>query len=138
MQIKSLEEQDIFNGYSECLKEIGVFFISRVEVLRYVESQLKTGNKIFCAIENKSVVGTITINIYTQKELKKGYITNLGVVKKFRGYGVASNLIEHVYNYAKENSCVEISLNCESDMISFYEKFGFNISGTCMRRKINV
>lgn len=138
MEIKLLEEQDIFNGYSDCLKEIGVFFISRVEVVRYVESQVKTNNKIFCAIENKNVIGTISLNIYKQKESNKGYITNLAVRKKFRGYGIASNLIEHVYNYAKENGCSEISLNCESDMISFYEKFGFNISGTCLRRKINV
>lgn len=138
MEIKLLEEQDVFNGYSDCLKEIGVFFISRIEVIRYIESQIKAGNKIFCAIENKLIVGTVAINFYNQKGMKKGYVTNLGVVKKFRGYGIASSLIEHIYNYAKENSCVEMSLNCESDMISFYGKLGFNVSGTCMRRKIDV
>jgi len=138
MEIKELSLNDIYNGYSDCLKEIGVFFIAKIELERFVQYLLKKNSKIFCFYINNIVAGTITIDLFSKKNKNSCYITNLCVQKKYRGQNISYELLEHCYNFAKDNMCHELCLHCESNMISFYEKNGFFCEGNCMRRKINV
>lgn len=140
MSIKTLEKKEIFNGYSDCLKEIGVFLMSRIELERYFDFLSLKKSNVFCFYKEKNIAGSITLDIYQKKDkpMPCAYISNLCVQKKFSGYGIASSLLDYCYSFAKENNCYELSLNCDANMIDFYKKNGFLLNGTCMRKKIDA
>lgn len=53
MSIKTLEKKEIFNGYSDCLKEIGVFLMSRIELERYFDFLSLKKSNVFCFYKEK-------------------------------------------------------------------------------------
>ena len=61
MSIKSLEKQEIFNGYSDCLKEIGVFLMSRIELERYFDFLSLKKSNVFCFYKERVVLPCISL-----------------------------------------------------------------------------
>ncbi len=57
-----------------------------------------------------------------------GYITDVSVVKRYEGKGIASELIKSCIEYARKNNFVEIRLEVSDDnfdAIKLYNKFNF-------------
>lgn len=68
-----------------------------------------------------------------EKEADKGdlYIESIAVFSDYRGQGIASKLIEYIFNYGKEKGFKNVSLNCEVEnegAMKLYRKFGFEPS----------
>ncbi len=84
----------------------------------------KAGTRFFVCEKDGKVLGYVGISAI----LDEGYITNIAVFPKYRKIGVASALLSHLENFAKEKSLSFISLEVrESNInaISLYEKFDF-------------
>ena len=47
------------------------------------------------------------------------------VDKNIRGYGLGKKIIDKAIQYAKNQGCYKIILDCNKDNIKFYEKCGF-------------
>lgn len=59
------------------------------------------------------------------------YIGNLYVAPRYRGTGLADELVERAMRYAREEGCVEFSLGVEATnerAKAYYEKLGFELS----------
>ena len=84
-------------------------------------------------------IGIITI-IIEQKLIHSGqcvgHIEDLVVDNKYNGKGIASQLINHCVQIAKENNCYKIILDCKEELIPFYNKNNFKQQGVCMRIEI--
>ncbi len=88
----------------------------------------KTGTRFFVCEKDNNVLGYVGISAV----LDEGYITNIAVFPKYRKNGVATALLSHLENFAKEKSLSFISLEVrESNLaaISLYNKFGFAVEG---------
>ncbi len=85
-------------------------------------------------IEGK-IVGCVT-SIIEQKIAhnfrKVMHIEDVITHKDYRGKGISTELLNHAVNFANKSKCYKIILDCSEHNISFYEKVGFNISGTQM------
>ncbi len=93
-----------------------------------IEDAYKTGTRFFVAEKGNSVLGYVGISAI----LDEGYITNIAVFPEARQQGVASALLNSLFEFAKENSLSFISLEVRESnnaAISLYNKFGFKTEG---------
>ena len=93
-----------------------------------ITEAFETGTKFFVALKDEKVLGYVGISAI----LDEGYITNVAVFPEARQQGVASVLLEYLFNFAKEKGLSFISLEVRESntaAISLYEKFGFKTEG---------
>lgn len=82
------------------------------------------------------IVGMITLFIETKiihGGNCVGHIEDLVVDPEYRSNGIGKQLIEYVINISKNNNCYKIILTCNENLVNFYNKNGFFISGHNMR-----
>ena len=65
------------------------------------------------------------------------HIEDVVVHSNFRNRGIAAKLLLLAKNYALENNCYKILLDCEDSLIPFYNKLGFNEKGRYMTMYLN-
>jgi glucosamine-phosphate N-acetyltransferase len=93
---------------------------------------LKTNHHIYLYIKDDKVVGMITILI-EQKLIHGGkcvgHIEDLVVDEKYKGQGIAKELLAYTIQIAKDKNCYKVILDCKEELIPFYEKNGFISKG---------
>ena len=93
-------------------------------------------HNIFVYVIDDKPVGMITLFI-EQKLIHGGkcvgHIEDLVVDKEFENENIAKKLIDHVINISTYNNCYKVILDCESDLVPFYEKAGFHKKAVQMR-----
>lgn len=121
------------------LEERHIKDIARLEDLCFSEpwseegilEAYRLGTKFFIAENSKQLMGYIGIKAV----IDEGYITNVAVYPQYRGIGVATALINKVFDFAKEKGLSFVSLEVRASntaAVSLYEKTGFKEEG---RRK---
>ena len=90
-------------------------------------------------IEKDKLVGIISV--FIERKLihnlgKVAHIEDLVVDKDDRGKNIAQKLINKCIEYAKSQNCYKIILNCNENLIKFYEKNNFYNAGYQMRMNI--
>lgn len=121
------------------LEERHIKDIAKLEALCFSEpwseegilEAYRLGTKFFVAESDKNLMGYIGIKAV----IDEGYITNVAVYPNYRGIGVATALINKVFDYAKEKGLSFVSLEVRASntaAVSLYEKTGFKEEG---RRK---
>ena len=90
-------------------------------------------------IEKDKLVGIISV--FIERKLihnlgKVAHIEDLVVDKDERGKGIAQKLINKCVEYAKNENCYKIILNCNENLIKFYEKSNFYNAGYQMRMNL--
>lgn len=76
--------------------------------------------------------GQVAGYVGMQHVVDEGYICNIAVFPQYRRQSVATCLMEHLMDYAKEHDMEMISLEVRPSnegAIRFYEKFGFEQEG---------
>lgn len=86
-------------------------------------------NLIFVKVDTeRQICGTITI-LLERKMMHGGkyvaHIEDVVVDKSCRGQEVGKQLIHYACEYAKEQNCYKVILNCDDRIRVFYEKCGF-------------
>ena len=141
--IRPISYIDYHNNYLELLQHSFTMVPSDVSIQSFTDfiGNLGVNHQIFVIekeMENDKktiIVGSITVLI-EQKLIrsmgKVAHIEDLITHKSYRGQHIASQLIEHAKEYAKQNACYKIILNCDASLERFYERNGFINNGTQM------
>ena len=82
-----------------------------------------------------NIIGSGTLSIepkLTYGGCKMGHIENIFVHPAHRKKGYGEQLVHKLLEYAKENGCYRVDLNCTSELEHFYEKNGFKQKHICM------
>ncbi|PWA35091.1 N-alpha-acetyltransferase 50 [Artemisia annua] len=101
---------------------------------KYYADALASNEFTKLAYYNDICVGSIACRL----EKKEGgavrvYIMTLGVLAPYRGYGIGTKLLNHVIDLSGKQNISEIYLHVQTnneDAITFYKKFGFEITET--------
>lgn len=72
---------------------------------------------------------------YFHKLAIYSHIEDVFVDPLFRGKGLGIELIKYVIDFCKEKKYYKIKLNCNDDLVKFYEKNNFTCSGIDMTLK---
>jgi len=95
-------------------------------------------SNIFVKINNNyRIKGIITIFIESKiihNAMCVAHIEDLVIKKEFRSKGIGKELLKYAMNYAKNNNCYKVILNCSDDLKEFYKKNGFD----CKNNEMSV
>ncbi len=61
-----------------------------------------------------------------------GHIEDIVVDNDFRGKGIVHNILTLLKNYAKNNNCYKITLDCHENLVKVYSKSEFELKGVQM------
>ena len=138
IRIREIIETDIENGFLETLdslrkasdldKEIGK------DILRKIISN--PGHIIDVVEENGKIIGSATLFIeqkFIHNGGKVGHIEDVVVSKEYEGRGIGIKLVTSLLEKAKAMNCYKTILDCNDELIPFYERIGFKQEANQMR-----
>jgi len=145
--IRKIKERDFENGFFETL--------SNLTVVGDISSNDKLKSDIICKVlgdqnyiiivaedlESKKVIGTATLLIeqkFIHNGGKVGHIEDVATRKGFEGMGVGRKIINELIEIANEYGCYKIILDCDANVVKFYEKLGFVKKAAMMRLDLNA
>lgn len=138
MEIKSIKS--IFNTTNHTLltyyKDSIINLLSQLtscnnlsnDKLCHIVSTLPSNHHIILLCDNMKIIGMATL-IIEQKIIHNGmcvgHIEDVVVDKHHHGKGYGKVLIDHLSLLCKEHNCYKIILNCNNNVVKFYENCGF-------------
>ena len=136
--IREIIESDLENGFLESLDNLRQ--ASNLEhnyAKGILKGILENENHIVRVAElDGKIVGSTTLLI-EQKFIHDGgfvgHIEDVVVKKEFEGQEIGMKLVLSLLDVAKERKCYKTILNCEDELVSFYEKIGFRQKTNEMR-----
>ena len=138
IRIREIIETDIENGFLETLdrlrkasdldKEIGKNILRKIisnpdYIIKVVE-------------ENGKIIGSATLFIeqkFIHNGGKVGHIEDVVVSKEYEGRGIGIKLVTSLLEKAKTMNCYKTILDCNDELIPFYERIGFKQEANQMR-----
>ncbi len=92
---------------------------------------------IFVAVkEDNKLIGSITVLIeqkFIHNGGKVGHIEDVVTRKEYEGMGIGKALVLKALDFAKENTCYKVILDCSKSNVEFYKKIGFKEHEVSMR-----
>lgn len=128
-----MQIEDIDKGVLETLDSLkpGTSNVDRNLAKKRFNELINTNFKIFVALCRKEVVSTIAL-IIDPKFINNldivGYIEDVAIKENFKHKGIEFALLWHGLDYAKKCGCYKTILNCEEDVVPFYETIGMKIA----------
>jgi ribosomal protein S18 acetylase RimI-like enzyme len=101
----------------------------------YVQRILESQTELIVATDAGRIVGCVSVAVVYQPYGTKGWIEDFVVDERYRGRGVATELMRLAVAHARSEGCVTLNLTSSSrreSAIRLYEKLGF------VRRDTNV
>jgi glucosamine-phosphate N-acetyltransferase len=86
--------------------------------------------------EDNQLIGSITILIeqkFIHNGGKVGHIEDVVTRKEYEGMGIGKALVLKALDFAKENRCYKVILDCSKSNVEFYKKIGFKEHEVSMR-----
>jgi len=124
---KNATENEIFTHLEECDAEFFPPLSERIEPEKYAHKIFDKA-LTFEAWHENILVGLVAVYINNSANPPSAFITNVSVIKKYYGSGIASELLGNCIAYVKKEHISEIKLevNIKSiSAISFYKKYDF-------------
>ena len=138
IKIREIIETDIENGFLETLdslrktsdldKKIGK------DILKKIISN--PDHIIHVAEENGKIIGSTTLFIeqkFIHNGGKVGHIEDVVVSKEYEGRGIGIKLVNSLLEKARVMNCYKTILDCQDELIPFYERIGFKQESNQMR-----
>uniref|UniRef100_A0A6C0DR42 N-acetyltransferase domain-containing protein n=1 Tax=viral metagenome TaxID=1070528 RepID=A0A6C0DR42_9ZZZZ len=126
---------EIKTNYVKLLEELSV--VQEISDDFFFENIVKINamGKIIVAIEENKIIATGTIIIepkILRGGMSVGHIEDIVVTEKYRGKGIAQELVEQLKQYGFTKNCYKIILDCKENLEPFYKKSGFSHIGIQM------
>ena len=123
-KISEKEYDSVYRLLQE-LTDVGEYNRSRFNT--YIDT-LPSNIHMFCICEDSTVIGVGTIMI-EQKIIhnfsKVGHIEDIVIDSNYNGRGYGKNLIIFLTNFARQEGCYKVILDCSQKVKGFYEKCGY-------------
>ena len=134
--IRKIQIDDLTVEYYKLLREISLISIPDMNEKQNLEfiKQLDDNHQIYLMIncQNNKIVATGTIlieNKLIRNYGKIAHIEDIAVDKTERNKGLGKKLINFLIDVSVERNCYKVILNCDTDLIYFYQSCGFDKKG---------
>ena len=138
VEIRNIVELDIENGFLESLdslreasdldRKIGKDILKKIIA--------NPDHIIHVAEINGKIVGSTTLLIeqkFIHNGGRVGHIEDVVVSKEYEGRGIGIKLVRSLLEKAKGMNCYKTILDCQDELIPFYERIGFKQESYLMR-----
>ena len=138
IEIRDIVESDIENGFLESLdslrKASDLDRQTGKDILRKIIAN--PDHIIHVAEINGKIVGSTTLLIeqkFIHNGGRVGHIEDVVVSKEYEGRGIGIKLVSSLLEKAKVMNCYKTILDCQNELIPFYERIGFKKESNQMR-----
>lgn len=139
-KIEQFEERHLLlrESFFETLKNLSETLVLDLENTKELLHKIKDqGGNIFVAVSDEhGIIWTITL-LVEQKMIRwwalAAHIEDVATREWFTWQGVAKKLIERAIQEAKQRWCYKIILDCNEQLVPFYEKSWFENEWSFMR-----
>lgn len=140
--IRKIKESDFENGFFETLSNLTTIgdICSNDELKREtIHKVLENQNHIIIVaedLESRKIIGTATLLIeqkFIHNGGKVGHVEDVATRKGFEGRGIGREMIHKLTEISNEHGCYKIILDCDANVVRFYEKLGFVKKAITMR-----
>jgi glucosamine-phosphate N-acetyltransferase len=126
---RKIEYSDYHKRYFDLLSQLTVAPVCNQDDFDSFVYDL-TDNHIIFVLENDQnriiASGTVLIEQKLIRNMGKvAHIEDIVVDKESNGKGIGKKLINKLTEYAKEQGCYKVILDCRDNVVPFYEKCGF-------------
>lgn len=133
-EIRKIELSDFNKGVLKLLSQLSEFNYSDIRYEQFKDQFNKiseSGTHIFVIdnLENGELIGIGSIlieNKFIHNLSSVGHIEDVVIDNKYRGNGYGKILINFLTEFAKNNNCYKVILDCSENNVGFYEKCGFS------------
>ena len=138
IEIRDIMETDIEIGFLECLDSLRKASDLDIEIGKDILKKIivNPDHMIHVAEINGKIVGSATLLI-EQKFIhhggRVGHIEDVVVSKEYEGRGIGIKLVSSLLEKAKVMNCYKTILDCQDELIPFYERIGFKQESNQMR-----
>ncbi len=138
IKIRDIVESDIDNGFLESLDSLrNASDLNKDTAKEILKKIIGNPDQIIHVAEvDGKVVGSTTLLIeqkFIHKGGKVGHIEDVVVSKEFEGRGIGIKLVTSLLEVAKAKNCYKTILDCNHELIPFYERIGFKQESNQMR-----
>lgn len=138
IKIRIFKVSDFSNGFLDVLAEY--WPVDNASAIANWKKVINNQNHIYVAVDDEKVIGTLTMHLQ-YKFIRSGgivaIIEEVIVSEKYRKTNIGKKLVKTAIKRARELGCYKITLQCENDIVGFYEKCGmekfrYNIMGVSL------
>jgi Acetyltransferases len=125
---KTASKEEIYLHLKECKDDFIPPLDQTVNLSEYSE-KIKTKALTFEAWINNELAGLVAA-YFNDTIHHSGYVTNVSVIKQYKGKGIAKELMNRCIEYATQNNFLQITLEVADDndkAIQLYKKLNFAI-----------
>lgn len=130
--IRRARAEDFAKGLVTCLESFGEITMPTHELGWQLDYRDNTRViDTFVAVEAGVVMGTASLLIEPKllhDGRAAGHVEDVATHPEHRHKGVASSLIKHIIEYARQRCFYKLILDCDQSLVSFYEQFGFRVN----------
>ena len=138
VKIRDIVESDIENDFLESLDYLRIASNQDKKAATNILKKIITNpdHIIQVAEIDGKVIGSASLLIeqkFIHNAGKAGHIEDVVVSKEFEGRGIGMKLVRSLLEKAKGMNCYKTILDCQDELIPFYERIGFKQESNQMR-----
>ena len=138
IRIREIIETDIQNGFLETLDRLRKASDLDKEIGKNILRKIISNPDYIIEVveENGKIIGSATLFIeqkFIHNGGKVGHIEDVVVSKEYEGRGIGIKLVTSLLEKAKAMNCYKTILDCNDELIPFYERIGFKQEANQMR-----
>ena len=133
---RKLEISDYYKGFLELISQLTTTGSHSFEEFKLQYNKISTSDCyiLVCEYEKKIIAtGKLLIEAKFHNNFSNmGHIEDIVVEKNYRAKGIGKKIINLLTDYAFNNNCYKVTLDCNNNNIEFYQKCNFKLRGTQM------
>lgn len=123
-----MDATDFRRGFLAALSALKPAELSDEAAVEIFRRRLRSRIRTYVALMDDRVAGTASLFLepkFIHSGGIVGHIEDVAVHPAFQHHGVGARLVQHLLDVSKSAGCYKVILDCEENVIPFYEKLGF-------------
>lgn len=129
LTIKLMDATDLRRGFLNALGALKPAELTDEQAIEVFRRRMKARIRTYVALIDDRVAGTASLLIepkYIHAGGTVGHIEDVAVHVAYQHHGVGAKLVQHILEECRQAGCYKVILDCEENVIPFYEKLGFH------------
>ncbi len=129
LRIRPMFATDLRRGFLDALRALKPCDLTEEQAIHVFRQRMKQKIQTYVALLEDRVVGTASLIIepkFIHTGGVVGHIEDVAVLREAQHLGIGGLLVEHLLAVCRQVGCYKAILDCDEQVIPFYEKHGFS------------
>jgi glucosamine-phosphate N-acetyltransferase len=136
LTIRLMDATDLRRGFLTALSALKPAELTDEQAVEIFRRRMRSRVRTYVAMMDDRVAGTASLLLepkFIHNGGIVGHIEDVAVHVAYQHHGVGGTLVQYLLDVCRQAGCYKVILDCEEDVIPFYEKLGFHRWETAMR-----